>query len=572
MNETATPVRPGRNFLPGDLAIDSWATLEAYFQELLQRDISGPAALRQWVDDLSELEAVLSEETGWRYIRMVIDTQNEEARKAFEFLVTEIDPKVAPYNDRFNRKLLNAADLSSLTDEGFAIYLRAVRKQVEMFREENIPLNTAMQQLQQKYGAITGGMSVEHNGQKLTLQMAGNLLKETDRELRKAVYDKISAERLSKVDELDALFNELVKVRHTIARNADYANFRDYKLDALGRFDYGVKECLEFHGAIAEVCVPLVNEIDLERRLKLKLDALRPWDLDVDPDGLKGLQPFDNEQQLIDRTVECFSRIRPSYGEYLRTMQAMGHLDLGSRLGKAPGGFNYPLYETGVPFIFMNSVGSVRDLVTMVHEGGHAVHSFLSRDLEVTAFKSLPSEVAELASMGMELISLDHWDVFFSDEQEMRRAKKEHLAKIFSILPWVATVDSFQHWIYEHPEHATEERDAQWTALMAKFGSSVVDHTGQETALAKLWQKQLHIYEVPFYYIEYAIAQLGAIAVWRNYRENPERALDQYERALSLGYTRTIGEIYTAAGIRFDFSRPYVSELMEFVWKEYRSL
>jgi oligoendopeptidase F len=572
MNETATPVRPGRNFLPGDLTIDSWATLEAYFEELLQRDISGPAALRQWVDDLSELEAVLSEETGWRYIRMVIDTQNEEARKAFEFLVTEIDPKVAPYNDRFNRKLLSAADLSSLTDEGFAIYLRAVRKQVEMFREENIPLNTAMQQLQQKYGAITGGMSVEHNGQKLTLQMAGNLLKETDRELRKAVYDKISAERLSKVDELDALFNELVKVRHTIARNADYANFRDYKLDALGRFDYGVKECLEFHGAIAEVCVPLVKEIDLERRLKLKLDALRPWDLDVDPDGLKGLQPFDNEQQLMDRTVECFSRIRPSYGEYLRTMQAMGHLDLGSRLGKAPGGFNYPLYETGVPFIFMNSVGSVRDLVTMVHEGGHAVHSFLSRDLEVTAFKSLPSEVAELASMGMELISLDHWDVFFADEQEMKRAKKEHLAKIFSILPWVATVDSFQHWVYEHPNHTIEQRDAQWTALMTKFGSSVVDHTGQETALAKLWQKQLHIYEVPFYYIEYAIAQLGAIAVWRNYRENPERALDQYERALSLGYTRTIGEIYTAAGIRFDFSRPYVSELMQFVWREYRSL
>ncbi len=572
MNETATPVRPGRNFLPGDLTIDSWATLEPYFEELLRRDVAGPEDLRQWVHDLSELEAVLSEETGWRYIRMVIDTQNEEARKEFEFLVTEIDPKVAPYNDRFNRKLLNAADLSSLTDEGFAIYLRAMRKQVEMFREENIPLNTAMQQLQQKYGAITGGMSVEHNGQILTLQMAGNLLKETDRELRQTIHEKLTAERLSKADELDALFNELVSLRHTIARNADYANFRDYKLDALGRFDYGVKECIEFHGAIAEVCVPLVNEIDRHRKAKLNLDALRPWDMDVDPDGLKGLQPFDNEQQLIDRTVECFTRIRPRYGEYLRTMQAMGHLDLGSRLGKAPGGFNYPLYETGVPFIFMNSVGSVRDLVTMVHEGGHAVHSFLSRDLGLTAFKSLPSEVAELASMGMELISLDHWDVFFADEQEMKRAKKEHLAKIFSILPWVATVDSFQHWVYEHPDHTIEQRDAQWTALMTKFGSSIVDNTGQERAVAKLWQKQLHIYEVPFYYIEYAIAQLGAIAVWRNYRENPERALDQYEQALSLGYTRTIGEIYTAAGIRFDFSRPYVSELMQFVWQEYTAL
>lgn len=572
MQDVAAPSRPRRKFLPEDLTLDSWAVLEPYFEELLHRDISGPKALRQWVDDLSELEAVLSEETGWRYIRMVIDTQNEEARKAFEFLVTEIDPKVAPYSDRFNRRLLESADLPSLTDEGFAIHLRAVRKQVEMFREENIPLNTSMQQLQQKYGAITGGMSIEHNGQQLTLQMAANLLKDTDRDLREAVYGKISAERLSKADELDKLFNELVKVRHTIALNADYANFRDYKLDALGRFDYGVKECLEFHEAIAQVCVPLITEMDRERKNMLGLETLRPWDLDVDPTGLKGLQPFENEQQLIDRTIACFDLIRPSYGEYLRTMQSMGHLDLGSRLGKAPGGFNYPLYETGVPFIFMNSVGSVRDLVTMVHEGGHAVHSFLSRDLPITAFKSLTSEVAELASMGMELISLDHWHVFFNDESELRRAKKEHLAKIMSVLPWVATVDSFQHWVYEHPAHSVQERDAQWTAIMARFGSPVVDYSGLEKELAKMWQKQLHIYEVPFYYIEYAIAQLGAIAVWRNYRENPELALDRYEKALSLGYTRTIGDIYDAAGIRFDFSHGYVQELMQFIWNEYNSL
>lgn len=571
MQQTATPVRPEREYLPAELTI-TWETLEPLFENLLNRDISTTTSLQKWVKDLSELEAVLSEETGWRYIRMSIDTKDEEARKAFEFLVTHIDPKVAPYSDKFNKKLLESPGLDQLTDEGYAIYLRAVRKQVEMFREANIPLQTKMQQLQQKYGATTGGMSIEHNGQSLTLQMAANLLKDTDRELRKAVYEKVVTERLSKANELDELFTKLVKVRHEIAKNADYANYRDYKFDALGRFDYGVKECLQFHDAIAAECVPLNNIIDNERKEKLGLQSLRPWDLDVDSDGLKGLQPFDSEQQLIDRTVDCFTRIRPSYGAYLRTMQAMGHLDLGSRLGKAPGGFNYPLYETGVPFIFMNSVGSVRDLVTMVHEGGHAVHSFLSRNLPITAFKSLPSEVAELASMGMELISLDHWHIFFDDAQELRRAKKEHLSKILNVLPWVATIDSFQHWAYEHPDHTIEERDAQWTAIFKRFGSNVVDYTGMESECAKIWQKQLHIFDVPFYYIEYAIAQLGAIAVWRNYRANPELALDNYERALSLGYTRSIAEIYDAAGIRFDFSQQYLNELMQFVWLEYNSL
>jgi len=250
-------------------------------------------------------------------------------------------------------------------------------------------------------------------------------------------------------------------------------------------------------------------------------------------------------------------------------MHGMGHLDLESRLGKAPGGFNYPLYETGVPFIFMNSVGSVRDLVTMVHEGGHAVHSFLSRDLELTSFKNLPSEVAELASMSMELLSMDHWNVFFEDEDELRRAKKEHLAKIIGILPWIATIDAFQHWVYQNPDHSPTERTENWLRISNGLSDNVTDWTGYEDIRKYQWQKQLHLYEVPFYYIEYAIAQLGAIAVWRNYRQDPEQALDRYEAALSLGYTETIGEIYRTAGIEFNFSQEYVRELMNFVWDEY---
>jgi len=570
--ELVLPSRPPRTYLPETFELTTWEALQPFFDELLERPISNVVELERWIKDQSELEAVLSEETAWRYIRMNIDTTNEEYADAFNFLVTEIDPKAAPYSDKFNHKLMNSPYCGQLDADKYGIFLRSLKMQMKIYREESIPLFTTLQQLQQKYGTITGSMAVEHNDQKLTLQMANSLLKETDRELRKTIYEKINEARLSKADELNQLFTELIKLRDRVAKQADYANFRDYKFDALGRFDYTPQDCFTFHDAIRAECVPLLNRVDAELLSDLGYDTLKPYDTEVDPKGRPSLKPFKNDQELIDRSIECFRRIRPYYGECLETMQAMGHLDLGSRLGKAPGGFNYPLYEIGVPFIFMNSVGSVRDLVTMVHEGGHAVHSFLSKDLEITAFKNLPSEVAELASMGMELISLDHWDVFFDSEEDLNRAKKEHLDKVMTILPWTATIDRFQHWLYENPDHTEAERAENWLRIRGQMASSIVDWTGCEDARKYLWQKQLHLYEVPFYYIEYAIAQLGAIAVWRNYRTNPEKALDQYEAALKLGYTKSIPEIYETAGIKFDFSKDYVRELMQFVWSEYEKL
>jgi oligoendopeptidase F len=444
--------------------------------------------------------------------------------------------------------------------------------QIKLYREESIPLFTTLQQMQQKYGMLTGAMSIEHEGQKLTLQMANSFLKDTNRELRKAIYEKVNEARLEKSGELNQLFTELISLRDKVAKQADHANYRDFKMDALGRFDYTAEDCFTFHRAIEAECVPLKNKVDLARKETLGLETLKPFDADVDPSGKAGLKPFKDEQELVNRSIEAFSKIRPYYGECLETMGAMGHLDLGSRLGKAPGGFNYPLYEIGVPFIFMNSVGSLRDLVTMMHEGGHAVHSFLSKDLEITGFKNLPSEVAELASMSMELISIDQWDVFFDNETDLKRAKKEHLEKIMATLPWIATIDAFQHWVYENPTHTEEERADNWQRISSRFGGKVVDWTGYEDVKKFQWQKQLHLYEVPFYYIEYGIAQLGAIAVWRNYRQNPEKALDQYEDALSLGYTKSIGEIYATAGIEFNFTQDYVRELMQFVWNEYSKL
>jgi oligoendopeptidase F len=305
-----------------------------------------------------------------------------------------------------------------------------------------------------------------------------------------------------------------------------------------------------------------------ERKKQLKVKSLRPWDKAVDPEGREALKAFTGGKDLTEKSIECFRRLDPFLGQCLSIMKEMGHLDLESRIGKAPGGYNYPLAEIGVPFIFMNATSTLRDMTTIMHEGGHAVHNFLTKDLELNDFKSPPMEVAELASMSMELISMDHWDIFFTNEEELKRAKREHLEDLIETLPWVATIDKFQHWIYENPEHSLDDRKVNWIKTFDRFADSATDWSGLEESKNYLWQKQLHLYEVPFYYIEYGMAQLGAIAVWRNFKKDNKKGLQGYMNALKLGYTRTIPEIYKAAGIRFDFSKAYIKELMSFVKEE----
>jgi len=350
--------------------------------------------------------------------------------------------------------------------------------------------------------------------------------------------------------------------------NAGFENFRDFMFKALGRFDYSPQDCYHFHEAIEKEIVPILQEQAEKRKAALGLDALKPWDTEVDTSGKPALRPFENGTELIEKSIQCFSNISRYLGERLEIMKDNGLFDVESRKGKAPGGYNYPLSETGAPFIFMNSAGIFRDLTTMVHEGGHAVHTFLTADLELNDFKHCPSEVAELASMSMELISMDNWDVYFKDPEELKRAKKDQLFDVLKTLPWVAVVDQFQHWIYTNPEHTNDQRYEAWEQIYTRFGAGMVDWTGLEEAKQNLWQKQLHIFEVPFYYIEYGMAQLGAIAVWKNYKENPEKGLQQYLDALKLGYTKTINEIYETAGIKFDFSADYVKELAAFVKAE----
>jgi len=366
--------------------------------------------------------------------------------------------------------------------------------------------------------------------------------------------------------------NSLRDLRNQTALNAGFANFRDYMFAALGRFDYTPEDCFNFHKSVAEAVVPLLNVMANERKQALQLDTLRPWDLKVDPENRPPLKPFSSGEELLEKTITCFTQLDPQLGNYLQIMKAMGHLDLESRKGKSPGGYNYPLEEIGVPFIFMNATSNLRDLVTLLHEGGHAVHNFVTRDLLLNAFKNPPAEVAELASMSMELLTMDYWNVFFENEEDLRRAKIQHLESIIETLPWVATIDKFQHWLYENPMHSIEERQSKWLEIYEQFSDSVTDWSGLEDFKKYIWQKQLHIYEVPFYYIEYGMAQLGAIGVWRNYKQHPQQGLEGYLNALKLGYTAPISEIYAAANIPFDFSKDYITELMNFVREELEGL
>jgi oligoendopeptidase F len=554
-------------FLADKLKVTSWEVIEPYFTQLLTRELHSKAELELWLKHRSELEAFLSEDLAWRYVKMTCDTNNKTLEEAYLFFVSEIEPKISPLNDALNRKLAACTFLPELDQQKYFIYLRGLKKEIEIFREDNVPLMAKIATEAQKYGSILGSMSVEMEGNELTLQQAANYLKNPNRALREEAFKKINEKRMQHADELDALFDELIQLRHQVALNAGFENFRDYMFAAMGRFDYTPQDCFGFHEAIQNQVIPLVKQFHAERKSKLGHD-LKPWDMEVDVDNKPALEPFTSGSDLLVKTIKCFGKVDDYFAWCIKTMDEMNRLDLESRKGKAPGGYNYPMAETNVPFIFMNAASSTRDVETMVHEGGHAVHSFLSKDLELAAFKNCPSEVAELASMSMELISYDGQDEFYPNPEDYNRAKEEHLEGIIKILPWIATIDKFQHWIYSNPTHTREDRKAYWVQLSKDFGTGMVNWEGYEHFQAYTWQKQLHLFEVPFYYIEYGMAQLGALSVWRNYLTNKSLAIEQYKNALALGYTKTIGEIYETAGIKFDFSENYIKNLMQFVGEE----
>lgn len=568
MAPTAAIEKISRHFLPRDFQVTDWETLEPYFKTLVERPLNNKADLEQWLRDMSELEAVVSEDACWRQIKMTCDTTDKSLEEAFTYFCMEIQPKLQPYSDQLNRKLIDCPYTAELDQQLYHTYLRSVKKSIDLFREENIPVLAELSVMQQQYGVIAGKMTVEVNGKEYTLQQAAQFLESGDRSLREEVYRKIQERRKQDATPLHELYSKLIERRHQVALNAGFANYRDYKFKELGRFDYTKEDCFQFHEAVKQHVLPLVNEIYERKRIKLQLDTLRPWDTEAEPAGVQPLKPFTDGKDLYEKSVQCFEQLNPFFADCLRKMNELKHFDLESRKGKAPGGYNCPLAESGAPFIFMNAAGQMSDVTTMVHEGGHAVHSFLAHPLPLSAFKEYPMEIAEVASMSMELFTMDHWHAFFNNEADLKRAKEHQLERTITIFPWIAIIDKFQHWVYEHPKHTIEERTATWMQILKEFSGTGIDYTGLDEYRATGWQRQLHLFEVPFYYIEYGIAQLGAIGLWMQYKQNPQQAIQNYMNALSLGGTKTLPELYQAAGLEFNLTPAYIKKLMEFVKTE----
>jgi oligoendopeptidase F len=552
-----------RRFVASDAVLDDFARIEPYFDDLRDRDIDEVAALECWLLDASELAACLSEQRTERYVRMTCQTDDEALAQRYLHFVEEVDPPCRKRWHELNVKYAASPAAVELPQPRYFVMDRSTRAAVELFREENIPLLVDQTRLCQEYQKICGQMTVEFEGAERTLPEMAVYLENTDRAVRERAWTLTAQRRLADRDKLEALFDGLRDVRRRIARNADLPDFRAYAFRGYQRFDYTPEDCLRFHEAIERTAVPAARELNARRQSALAVESLRPWDLSVDEQGREGLRPFADVTALCDGCGEIFRRVDPELAEQFADMRARECLDLASRKGKAPGGYQSTFDEARRPFIFMNAVGLHRDLETLLHEGGHAFHAYATRGEDLYEYRGAPIEFAEVASMAMELLAMDHFDVFY-DGDDLARAKRKQLEGILKLFPWAATIDAFQHWLYTHPQHTADERRAYWLELQERFGGGV-DYTGHESALAFAWHRQLHIFEVPFYYIEYAIAQLGALQVWQNAKRDRAEAVRAYRHALGLGGSRPLPELFAAAGIRFDFSEDTLAPLIDAV-------
>lgn len=564
---------PTRSFVPKDLNVAEFSQVEPLYKALLDRPIASVRDLEKWLIDLSELSSVVDEYGSRRYIAKSCHTDDPEIKKAYLHYVEEIEPRIKPLFFALQKKFLDSPYQSQLTDRRYYILQRKWRSDVELFREENVPLETDVTRKVTDYDEISGAMMVNLRGKEYTLQQASRFIEEPDRQTRQEAWETIANRRLQDREKIDAIFEELLTLREKIARNAGLSDYRAYVWKAYKRFDYTPDDCLKFADAIERACIPLVRELDRQRKEDLKLDTLRPWDLSVDPKNRPPLRPFADDQipAFIDRTKEIFNRLSPDLAKDFDILCCRNNLDLGSRKGKQPGGYQCTLEEAREPFIFMNAAGVQRDVETLLHEGGHAFHCLAAREEPLVFLRSAPMEFCEVASMAMELLGSDHFNVFYDNGADAARAKRTMLEGIIRFFPWMTTIDSFQHWLYTHPAHTRQQRTQFWLSLLDRF-SGLVDWTGYEPVRQSLWQRQLHLFHAPFYYIEYGIAQLGALQLWMKSREDARKALAHYRAGLQLGGTRTLPELFAAAGIQFDFSEKTLRPLMDAIGEELASL
>lgn len=556
-----------------NFSFETFDDLKPYFDDLLSRDVKSIEDTKQWVKDYDQLSSHIQEDVNRRYVKQSCDTTDEAAKKRYLDFVSLIWPKLQEIDDAMNKRIVALPFINELkaSDKAYEIWLRWIEKSLEMFREENIPLQTTISEKANTYGDISWAMNIEVNGEKLTLQQASKLVDTPDRDVRKEIYEKIWGRRLQDKDTLDALLTELITLRNQVAKNAWYESFVEYQRDAYNRFDYTQQDVFNFHAWVKQHIVPIVTMFNKKSQEKLGLESLKPYDLWAPAKDERLLRPFTTWDELLEKTISCMEQLYAPFGDILRTMKWMNRFDLNSRAGKAPGWYNCSMPVTGYSFIFMNAAWLHRDVETIVHEAWHGFHSYYSEAISMEIFNHYPMEIAEVASMSMELLTMDGWKNFYSNDQDLKKAQIEQLEWSLSTLCRVATIDSFQYWLYKNPTHSIAERDEKFAALMQEF-QPWIDYIWMEDIQAKRWQSQLHIFEVPFYYIEYGIAQLGAYWVWRNYKENGKAALDQYIAALKLWYSRPLPELYKTAWIEFNFSPEKIWSLSEFVLGEWKKL
>ncbi|MBI3975739.1 MAG: M3 family oligoendopeptidase [Armatimonadetes bacterium] len=555
-----------RRFVPATADMGRREEIEAIGRELADRTPDSPQALERWLEDRSEVASCIWEERNRRYIAMTSQTDDPERERAYLAFVQEVEPNVKMLFHRLDEAYLRNPRRPALP-EGYRLFDRRVENRVALYREENIPLQVKEAELETQFQKVSGAMTVTYRGEERTLQQMAKYLEEPDRATRQEAWELVARRRLQDRDTMEDLFDRLRALRLQIAANAGVASYRDYIFRSYERFDYGPEDCTRFHDAVEAHVVPLAERLNRERASLLGVDPLRPWDAEVDPLNRPPLRPFSQTAELLDHTEAIFGRVDPELGEQFAFMREQGLLDLESRKGKAPGGYQADLNERRWPFIFMNAVGLDRDIRTLLHEGGHAFNSIAAREEPIVEYRHPPMEFAEVASMGMELLSAPHLGAFYPDPADYRRAYRERLEMIVRIFPWIATVDAFQHWLYEHPAHTREERRRAWVDTYGRFHRGL-DWSGYDQELAYMWHRQLHIFLHPFYYIEYGIAQLGALQVWLRSRTDYPDAVARYRGALALGGRQPLPELFAAAGARFAFDATTVGPLADALTEE----
>jgi len=556
-----------RNFLPSGIDLTDQGRLKELFATLESRALSSAGDIEKWFRDESELLAALYEEQALRYIRMTCQTNDPEREKAYLSFVENVEPIVKVGSFGLDRKYLKTPARKSLPPDRYSVLDRRVENNVSIFREENVELEKEETKLSTKYQKLTGAMTATYQGQEKTMQQMARYLEEPDRKVREETWLIAETRRQKDREALNQLYDDLITLRQKIAENAGFENYRDYIFRKKERFDYTPKDCVQFHQAVEEYVVPLLRDLDKDRRSKLTVDPLRPYDLAADPESKPPLHPFKTPTELVQGCVTIFEKVNPRFAANLRRLAELNLLDLESRRGKAPGGYQSELMEVRLPFIFMNSVGRDQDVRTLLHESGHAFHTFAIRNSDLPIHyrgENIPLEFAEVASQTMEIIGGEHLEDTFYNREDADRSRRDHLIGLVRLLAWIATIDAFQHWVYTNPGHSKEEREKFWVSLRERFGG-VESWKGYENFRQSYWQRQLHLYEVPFYYIEYGIAWTGALGLWAAYRKDPRGAINAYERALALGGSKPLPELFRAAGMPFDFGLktigPYAREL-----------